>query len=461
MVGTKRERRARRTNDAGRGRKQRESGREDREREREREKRDGDKNRDYSKSDRHHRTKESSDYKREREEREERKHGHSHSSSKAPPRHHKDKDSGGSNSHTRYSDTSSHARPSHSSYKSQSSHHGHHRRRSYEEQRSYERRRRQSRSPRSHSRTPTGTPPSRNRHSATHQRNYRRRDSRDSSSRSRSPSERQHKSTSASFQSASNADNLPRPALLSKPAPSLSVASAADGLIATTAMATAVAAGSVGNGGGGGGLLPTPNFAPKIPSLMSLELTDMMVGRCKQPAAPNVGLGGGVATLGVNIGATNPTNVSIQLPSYYNPGIINVNRYAEQQQKRKLLWGSKKTDDSANKWNHAHFSQDSDGKVASKFMRLMGIKNAGSNNTNNSTSASNETEVPAATDKIESSVSGGGAGGSGGSNGSVPADVKLRERMFSTMEQQYEVARAATHTMRGVGLGFGTQPRTF
>lgn len=55
---------------------------------------------------------------------------------------------------------------------------------------------------------------------------------------------------------------------------------------------------------------------------------------------------------------------------------------------------------------------------------------------------------------------------SSGSNGSssvasVPTDVQLRQRMFSNMEQQYEVARAATHTMRGVGLGFGSQPRSY
>lgn len=33
-------------------------------------------------------------------------------------------------------------------------------------------------------------------------------------------------------------------------------------------------------------------------------------------------------------------------------------------------------------------------------------------------------------------------------------DVKSRQAMFSSMEQQYEVARQVTHTMRSVGLGF-------
>lgn len=166
---------------------------------------------------------------------------------------------------------------------------------------------------------------------------------------------------------------------------------------------------------------------------------------------------------------------ALQLPKYYNPGIINANRYAEQQQKRKLIWGSKKSEDSANKWGNAHFSQDSDGKVASKFMRLMGIKNNGGSNTsnnNNSSSAaggaiggSSSNNSHGSNIKPDGTSDSAHADGTGGSNGSsgapVPADVQLRQRMFSTMEQQYEVARAATHTMRGVGLGFGSQPRSY
>lgn len=63
------------------------------------------------------------------------------------------------------------------------------------------------------------------------------------------------------------------------------------------------------------------------------------------------------------------------------------------------------------------------GKVANKFKRLMGIRNA--------------------------------------SEGKQPATevLKKQEEMFSSMEQQYEVARTATHTMRGVGLGFGSFQR--
>lgn len=37
--------------------------------------------------------------------------------------------------------------------------------------------------------------------------------------------------------------------------------------------------------------------------------------------------------------------------------------------------------------------------------------------------------------------------------------TKKQEELFSSMEHQYEVARQVTHSMRGVGLGFGSQPR--
>lgn len=37
--------------------------------------------------------------------------------------------------------------------------------------------------------------------------------------------------------------------------------------------------------------------------------------------------------------------------------------------------------------------------------------------------------------------------------------LKKQEEMFNSMEAQYEVARTATHTMRGVGLGFGSFQR--
>lgn len=63
---------------------------------------------------------------------------------------------------------------------------------------------------------------------------------------------------------------------------------------------------------------------------------------------------------------------------YLNPKVVNANKFAEQQQKRKLIWSGKKAEAEAKNssalWTDAKFSQDNDGQKASKFMRLMGIK---------------------------------------------------------------------------------------
>jgi hypothetical protein len=66
----------------------------------------------------------------------------------------------------------------------------------------------------------------------------------------------------------------------------------------------------------------------------------------------------------------------IELPSYYNPNVINATKFADQQKKRKLLWSGKKDEPTeVTKWTSiAKFSQDTDGTKANKFMRLMGIK---------------------------------------------------------------------------------------
>lgn len=121
-------------------------------------------------------------------------------------------------------------------------------------------------------------------------------------------------------------------------------------------------------------------------------------------------------------------NLTLNMSNFTSPVLTNA-RYTEQMQKKKLIWGAKKTTagpetTTNNKWEAAKFSQDSDGKVASKFLRLMGMKNA-----------------PTSTSSPDSE----------------DASVQKREQMFTSMEQQYEVARQATHTMRGVGLGFGSQ----
>lgn len=134
---------------------------------------------------------------------------------------------------------------------------------------------------------------------------------------------------------------------------------------------------------------------------------------------------------------------SLELPSYYNPAAINVTKYTNQIQKRKLLWANKNTQQNADKWQQqAQFSKDDDGKVASKFMRLMGIKKG----TDSEDAASSS-----------GTTSGGGGGDEEHSGRKSNEIAKKQSEMLNKMEQQYEVARQATHTMRGMGLGFSRQ----
>ncbi|XP_071447817.1 arginine/serine-rich coiled-coil protein 2-like isoform X4 [Hetaerina americana] len=131
----------------------------------------------------------------------------------------------------------------------------------------------------------------------------------------------------------------------------------------------------------------------------------------------------------------------IQFPSYYNPAAMNPMKYAEQMQKRKKLWGGNKdtakesstsgsAGGSTNNWESTTFAQDQDGKLSAKFKRLMGIKTPGTTNT-----------APAQPE---------------GTTSTSEDVIKKQEELFSTMERQYEAARLATHTLRGVGLGFGS-----
>jgi hypothetical protein len=119
-------------------------------------------------------------------------------------------------------------------------------------------------------------------------------------------------------------------------------------------------------------------------------------------------------------------NPNFTIPKYYNPNAINVSKLAEQQKKRKLLWSHKKEVDE-DKWSNTTFSQDTDGKKANKFMRLMGIKDVKNEKVQ-------KPEMPA--NVIETST------------------VKQSEDLFKKMEQQYEIARNITHLSKGVGFGF-------
>lgn len=188
----------------------------------------------------------------------------------------------------------------------------------------------------------------------------------------------------------------------------------------------------------------------EIPAIMQqLKPAEHQTTQIRPLMSISTGLAGGVLPLQTAApaaaGVTDQTkaehdNLSMNLSNFTSAVLTNA-KYTEQMQKKKLIWGAKKTGPEVatnNKWEAAKFSQDSDGKVASKFLRLMGMKNA-------PTTAA--------------------AGGGGAATASNPAEndndasVQKREKMFSTMEQQYEIARQVTHTMRGVGLGFGSQSR--
>ena len=157
----------------------------------------------------------------------------------------------------------------------------------------------------------------------------------------------------------------------------------------------------------------------------------------------------------------------VEVPKYYNPHAINPLKYAEQIKKRQMLWSSKKEASdtpadtlpttqvpsssavapkssstsqalasspcssssgatSFNKWESTNFGND---KTNEKFRRLMGIKGGG---TNSGPATSSSTEVL------------------------PPGQPQRPQKWFEDQEQQYERARAITHTQRGLGLGFGS-----
>ncbi|XP_050729175.1 arginine/serine-rich coiled-coil protein 2-like isoform X2 [Eriocheir sinensis] len=206
----------------------------------------------------------------------------------------------------------------------------------------------------------------------------------------------------------------------------------------------------------------------------------------------------------------------ITLPSYYNPAAMNPMKFAEQERKKKLLWGNKNktpptptpapqanptenprpmntgfggmnfgprfptmpisrapqtpttpttqagasgsSGGQAALWANTRFSNDRDGKMAEKFRRLMGVKDQEGPIRN---------MIPAATGLImvqdseigEAAPSSSTKEGTGG-NGSKDKGIDIlqkQETMFSSMERQYEMARIATHTHKGFGLGFTSQ----
>lgn len=115
----------------------------------------------------------------------------------------------------------------------------------------------------------------------------------------------------------------------------------------------------------------------------------------------------------------------VAVPKYYNPAAVNPLKYAEQMQKRKLLWSKVKTDnkeEGAATWGGTSFSQDQDGKVAHKFRKLMGMKE-GEEEEEDDRPANEEQQLK-------------------------------QQQLFDQLDKEYEFARMTTHTHRGIGLGF-------
>lgn len=115
----------------------------------------------------------------------------------------------------------------------------------------------------------------------------------------------------------------------------------------------------------------------------------------------------------------------VAVPKYYNPAAVNPLKYAEQVQKRKLLW-SKKSQDDKEKEKEEMMESQWKSSMGSKFQKLMGIKG--------------NTET---TEEEPSELS--------------EEQKRKQEELFSRLDKEYEFARMATHTHRGVGLGFSSQ----
>ncbi|XP_060063657.1 arginine/serine-rich coiled-coil protein 2-like isoform X2 [Ylistrum balloti] len=147
----------------------------------------------------------------------------------------------------------------------------------------------------------------------------------------------------------------------------------------------------------------------------------------------------------------------VTVPKYYNPAAVNPLKYAEQVQKRKLLWSKNKDSKDSkdetttltttagtttagtttaaetmaaashkgNEWQKTSFASDQDGKMAAKFRKLMGMKE-GESDEGTSAELSEEQQ-------------------------------RKQQELFSRLDKEYEFARMTTHTHRGVGLGFASQ----
>ncbi|XP_067934618.1 arginine/serine-rich coiled-coil protein 2-like isoform X3 [Watersipora subatra] len=103
----------------------------------------------------------------------------------------------------------------------------------------------------------------------------------------------------------------------------------------------------------------------------------------------------------------------VEVPKFYNPAAINPLKFAEQQQKRKLLWSKA----AENKEQSLQKFQGTEVVADEKYRKLMGIKG----------------EVAV---------------------GEMSEEQRRKQsELFNQLDQEYALARITTHTHRGMGLG--------
>ncbi|CAH8438605.1 unnamed protein product [Schistosoma turkestanicum] len=124
-----------------------------------------------------------------------------------------------------------------------------------------------------------------------------------------------------------------------------------------------------------------------------------------------------------------------KLPKYYNPTTVNAVKLAEQQQKRKLLWSKKDSENTSSEsktlWTATSLiAGKGDSAAAAKFRKLMGIHDSSGEVLDGGAANVNETEAL--------------------------RRAEAQAELFRRLEHEYEMSRTITHTQRGAGLGFSS-----
>lgn len=117
----------------------------------------------------------------------------------------------------------------------------------------------------------------------------------------------------------------------------------------------------------------------------------------------------------------------VAVPKYYNPAAVNPLKYAEQIQKRKLLWSKVKEPKEAEEPEEANINQKmwqstsfGGGKTDEKFRKLMGMKEGD--------------PIPDDSELTQE-------------------QLRKQQELFDNLDKEYAFARLTTHTHRGMGLG--------